>query len=322
MNKKFVAFVLIIVLCLSFFSCGKPSNLYTVYVIKDGTGAKKDTYSSETVKYNDAKQSYTFPETKDTQKLGMKDVELVLGEQTFQLQYDHTYNKSGMDYQLNHYRTNYKATGLAISASYRDDNGKLEYLHLDKSIVYPISDSPITSEAQAKETCNKFLKQYVSDIEKYEVSVKTKMRVYSEAGSHAENFDHFVSADEYVNADVNYEVNYNYYIDDVETLDEVQVTVRSDGNLDGLSFMLVGAYDKYSSIDIDQKKCDVLIEEQITAMCTVDNYQYTGSTNQKTLILCDDVLCMLVTVTPTYEEQKTNESLSVDPIQMLIPIAK
>ena len=321
MNKKFVAFVLIIVLCLSFFSCGKPSNLYTIYVI-GGSNEKKDTHSRETVKYNDAKQSFTFPETKDTQKAGMKDVELVLGEQTFQLQYDHTYNRSGMDYQLNSYRTNYKTTGLAISASYRDDNGKLEYLALDKSVVYPVSDSPIASETQLKEACNKFLKQYVSDIEKYEVSVKTKMRLYSESGSDAENFDHFVSADEYVNADVNYEVNYNYYIDDIETLDTVQVTVRSDGNLYILSFMALGAFEKYSSIDIDQTKCDALIEEQTIAMCTVDNYKYIGNTNQKILIIYDGMLCMLVTVTPTYEEQKTNEALSVYPIQMLIPIAK
>ena len=318
MNKKIIAFVLINVLCLNFFSCGKPSSLYTVYVVNEAD-AKKDTHSSETVKYNDAEQIYTLPQNKESKKLGMIDKDLVLGNQTFQLQYQRTYNRYYVDYQLNRYSDE----DNNIAASYRDDNGKLEYLRLDDDITYPISNSPITSESQLKEACNELVKQYVSDIEKYSISIKTKMWVYSEFGSGTETLDGFLSAGKHEKDEIrNYEVTYNYYIDDVITGDCVKVTVRRDGTLYILSLNMVGAYDKYASIDIDQTKCDTLIEEQTTAMCTVDNYSYTGSTNQKTLIVCDGVLCMLVTVTPTYEEEKSNQSLSVEPIEMLIPIAK
>ena len=319
--KRAIIFTLsVVVLCLSFFSCGKNMNLYTIYVCKEkeAGGELMDAYIAESVEYNEVEQTYLLPELKTSKKIGMKDIDLVLGEQTFQLQYAETYNKEFLTDRLHRY----KDSNHRITASYGENSGKLEYLSLDDTISYSVSDLPITSEAQLKEACNQFVKQYVSDIEKYRVTVKTKMRINHEHGSYPQNFDTFVSAEGYEGSTVNYEVNYNYYIDDVMTGDFIPITVRSNGDLDVLSLNMIGEFDKYSSIDIDQAKCDSLIETQTNAMCKVENYTFLASSNTKIMIICDDVLCMFVVVTPTYEEQKTNEALSVYPIQMLIPIAK
>ena len=315
--KKMIVILLSIIICFSFCSCGRRLNMYEIYVCKTDSEHEELANQAEVVKYNKVDGTHSYFEFQTKKKSGMKDITFVLGDVSYQLSYDESYKRSYSNYMIDIYRDQ----AMSICVDYRADTGKVENLYL-ADVEYPISNSPITSEEQLKEVSNNFVKDYVDDISKYRVSVETTMDVKTDHVLTFETFDEFVSSEGYEDTPIEYKVHYNYYIDDVSTYDLIVVTVKSDGNLRGLTMEDVGCYDKYASIDIDETKCDSLIEEQTNQICTVDNYQYTGYSNKKRLVLYDGVLCMLVTVTHTYEEQKNNEGLIVDPIEMLIPIAK
>lgn len=318
-NHKIIA-LLSICLCMVLCSCESiragSLRLYEVYVCDESTTMVFDDDPGD-VRYNKADNIYTMPRKKTTVKKGESDKQLQLGAETITLKYDCTYNKDYCEYNV----SSYSDDEYKIKASFRTDDGSLDYIRLG-NYKYRVFDGMIDTETKLMDICTNYLSEYVDELDRYNSSIITKAWIVNDRGSGIESTDGYVSPSEYNDASsVSYQVDFTYYIGGIKTPDIISMLIDSNGYLETLSLNMIGAFEPFAKCEIDVKKCDQLINSELTKLCDVENYKYTGYEDERILLIIKNKLCLLSFAEPTFEPKDGRDVLAKD-IQILIPIAK
>lgn len=305
-------------MCLcSLFACGNAKlKLYEVYVCESSDTFLTDLATGDVI-YNEARQIYSLPKTQTSVKINMDDEEIFLGSERISLQYQNTYCKEFCEYEVHSYQN----TEYGIRAQYRVDNGSLEYLRLG-DYAYSISDRAIQTEKDLVSICNNYVLQHIENIEKYDVQIETKIKIVDENGENNQLQPGFVASSGYKNQMITYTVDYIYEIDGLRTAENIKIVIDSEGFLKTASFHMIGAFEEFKDVKIDKAHCDELIASEVSAMCTIEEYSYSGYSDSKILLIFDDKLCVFSYIQPNFQvEENTNDFIAAE-IQMLIPVAK
>ena len=330
--KSICYFIMISLLCLSVCSC-KDTDAFQHYedictqesTLTDkeaGTLQRYEVYvcnqesslsdNDLLIEYNPAKQTYTLPEIKSYKKSNMPEREILFGSDALPLEYNRTCNLYGFEYYVDSYYNN----EYSIRVDYYENTETLAGIILG-TYKYKITDTAITDNDTLLEVCSAFLSDYITDLSIYTTSTTTWIQYIDEHGVENDTLNGFreVKGD---NEKITYRVDFNYQIDGIETAENINISVTSDGYLRTLSMNMIGEFHKYSKEKIDIERCNQLISKEVASLCNIENYNYEGYTDEKILVLLDDQLCLLSYVSPKLTKQK--EEIHTHTIELLIPI--
>lgn len=275
------------------------------------------------VKYNEPHERCPLLPRDKISKYNVPDKTITLGSDTISMKYHRTYNIGYSD----NVADDYWDIKSDVSASFHEEDGSLYSLHPRKNSL-GISDRAITDEIYLLEVCDAYVSEYVKDLTRYTVSVGTRIQkstAHSFGGSYVEGFTLAPSDDEVTTYTAIYNVEYRFYVNGIETEDFIRISVTEDGCLNSFSINMTGKFNKYSDYDVDMKRCDRLIDEEISHICGVDGYVLEEYDTTKLWAIINGQLCLIVSVTPTITNPNETESDAhphIEPTKILIAVSE
>ena len=319
MKKRILLLILSLSVCICVFtSCGyQPLRLYEAYIcdMEDYFFVTGIDLARGQIRYNTPfGNMYEFDSPSSVYKENIPDKMLTLNGKTVYLKYKETDDiKSYCEDIFDVYRND----EYGINAYFFEESDRLNYLYLGR-YEYMISDTLISSEAQLLDLCNGFLTGYVGALDRYEISIETKIWQNDGNGTYTDRIEGFATDSE---KKVTYEVNYNFSIDGLLTTDAIKMVVEENGALSSVSMNMVGDFDDFSDVDIDMERCDSEISSEVERMCDVDDYNYLGYDARKLLIKVEGKMCVLYFICPIYEESLKDENMYIYSFEAIVPVA-